>query len=146
MTDETWQAVCDFDELEVDRGVAALVHGQAVAIFRTARDQVYALANQDPYSRSSVLARGIVGRKAGVDFVASPVHRHSFDLATGHCLEEPGVQVAVYDVRIIDGAVQVGGRRERTPPERPIRRSRRQRSAVRRPELSRWPPRPRRGQ
>ena len=146
MSDDTWQAVCDLEQLEVDRGVAALVHGQAVAIFRTARDEVRALANQDPYSRSSVLARGIVGRRGGVDFVALPGHRHSFDLATGQCREDPGVQVAVYDVRVVDGAVQVGARRERTPVDRSLRRARRAKAAVRRPELSRWPPRPRRGQ
>ncbi|WP_110239669.1 nitrite reductase small subunit NirD [Nocardioides gilvus] len=139
MTGETWQAVCDLDDLEVDRGVAALVHGQAVALFRTARDDLFAIGNQDPFHRASMLARGIVGRKGRIDFVASPLHRRSFDLATGLCLEDPGVQVTTYDVRVTEGVVQVGARRERAPS---VRRLRRTRKVVppRRPELSRWPP------
>lgn len=143
MTGETWQAVCDLDELEVDRGVAALVHGQAVALFRTVGDELYALANQDPFHRSSPLARGMVGRRDGVDFVASTVHRRSFDLATGQCREDPGVQVATFDVRIEGGVVEVGPRRERVPAAGRLRRARKA-AAPRRPELLRWPPRPRR--
>lgn len=143
MTGETWQSVCDLDDLEVDRGVAALVHGQAVALFRTARDELYAIGNQDPSHRASMLARGIVGRKGRVDFVASPLLRCSFDLATGLCLEDPGVQVATYDVRVTDGVVQVGARREPTASVRRLRRARRT-VPTQRPEPSRWPPRLRR--
>lgn len=143
MGGDTWQAVCALEEIEVERGVAALVHAQAVAIFRTARDEVHALANHDPSQRGAVLARGIVGRRGQTDFVALPMHRHAFDLATGVCLQDPTVQVAVYETRVVDGVVEVGPRRERTPVPRSLRRARRA-VTVRRPELSRWPPRPRR--
>jgi nitrite reductase (NADH) small subunit len=44
-------------------GVAALVDGEAVAVFRTYDDQVFELSNYDPCSRASVLARGIVGTR-----------------------------------------------------------------------------------
>lgn len=144
MTGATWQAVCGLDDLEVGRGVAALVHGQAVAIFRTDRDEVHALANQDPGNRSSVLARGILGRRGGVDFVALPLNRHSFDLTTGHCREDPTIQVAVFEVRVVDGVVEIGPRKARVPAPSSVRRARRGAAAARRPELSRWPPRPRR--
>lgn len=112
---ETWTAVCPVDDLEVERGVAALVNGQAVAIFRTHDDGVYGLANQDPFSRASVLARGIVGTRTvdgeEVPFVASPMHKHAFDLRTGKCLDDPQVTVSSYDVRVVDGVVEVGPRR-----------------------------------
>ncbi len=39
--------VCRLAELEVERGVTALVHGQAIAIFRTQDDHIYALGNHD---------------------------------------------------------------------------------------------------
>ena len=39
--------MCRLADLEVRRGVAALVHGQAVAIFRTEDDQVSVSAPQD---------------------------------------------------------------------------------------------------
>lgn len=141
MTGATWQAVCELDQLEVGRGVAALVHGQAVAIFRTVGGTIHALANQDPSDRAATLARGILGRRGGVDFVALPLCRHSFDLATGLCLEDPALRVAVYDVRVVDGLVEVGPRRERVPVPRALTRERR--GSARRPEQSRWPPRPR---
>ncbi|HEU4514314.1 MAG TPA: nitrite reductase small subunit NirD [Nocardioidaceae bacterium] len=112
---ETWTPVCRLAELEVERGAAALVHGQAVAIFRTHDDEVYALGNQDPFSRASVLARGIVGSRTvdgeDVAFVASPMHKHGFDLRTGRCLDEEGVAVATYEVRVVEGVVLVGPRR-----------------------------------
>jgi nitrite reductase (NADH) small subunit len=108
-----WEPVCRFADLEVERGVAALVHGQAVAIFRTHDDRVFALGNHDPFSRASVLARGIVGTRGEVDFVASPMHKHAFDLRTGRCLDDDHVSVASYDVRVVDGVVQVGPRQER---------------------------------
>lgn len=110
---QEWEPVCRLDDLEVERGAAALVHGQAVALFRTHDGRVYALANHDPFSRASVLARGIVGTRGEVDFVASPMHKHAFDLRTGRCLDDDHVSVASYEVRIDGGVVQVGPRQER---------------------------------
>ncbi len=106
-----WERVCPLDDLEVERGVTALVHGQAIAIFRTQEDGIYALGNHDPFARASVLARGIVGIRDGVPFVASPLHRHAFDLRTGRCLDDDHASVPVYDVVVEDGMVLVGRRR-----------------------------------
>lgn len=109
-TDE-WQPVCKLEELEAQRGVTALVHGQAIAIFRMTDDTVYALGNHDPFAKASVMAKGIVGLKDDVPFVASPTHRHAFDLRTGKCLEDTHVAVPVYEVKVVDGVVMVGHRR-----------------------------------
>ncbi|GAB7002869.1 hypothetical protein JCM18899A_03400 [Nocardioides sp. AN3] len=108
---DEWQPVCDVGDLELDRGVTALVHGQAVAIFRIAGDHVYALGNHDPFAKASVMAKGIVGLRGGVPFVASPVHRHAFDLRTGRCLEDAHVGVPVYEVKVVDGVVLIGHRK-----------------------------------
>lgn len=108
---EEWHPVCRLDQLEVDRGAAALVHGRAVAVFRLADGSVYALGNHDPIAKAAVLARGIVGRRGEVPFVASPVHRHGFDLRTGLCLDDAHVSVPAYDVKVEDGVVLVGHRR-----------------------------------
>ena len=112
---DEWQPVCRLAELEVERGATALVHGQAVAVFRTRTvggdDEVHALGNHDPFAKASVLAKGIVGTREGVPFVASPAHRHAFDLRTGRCLEDEHVSVPVYDVRVVEGVVLVGHRR-----------------------------------
>jgi nitrite reductase (NADH) small subunit len=108
---ETWTPVCTLVELEVERGAAALVHGQAVAIFRTHDDTVYALGNHDPFSRAGVIARGIVGTRGDVPFVASPMHKNAFDLRTGRCLDDEAMSVPSYEVRVVEGVVLVGPRR-----------------------------------
>jgi nitrite reductase (NADH) small subunit len=108
---EDYLPVCRVAELEVERGATALVHGQAVAVFRTHDDQVHALGNHDPFAKASVLARGIVGTRGNVPFVASPLHKHAFDLRTGRCLDDEHVSVPVYDVRVVEGVVLIGHRR-----------------------------------
>lgn len=105
-----WVPVCALDRLERERGVAALVQGRAVAVFRTHDDQVFALDNHCPYARASVLARGIVGTRKDTWFVASPMLKQPFDLRTGACLDDPAVRVPTYAVRVVDGVVEVGGR------------------------------------
>ena len=109
--DDDFEPVCRLVELEPERGATALVHGQAVALFRTHDDEVHALGNHDPFSRASVLARGIVGTRGDVPFVASPMHKHAFDLRTGRCLDDEEVGVPVYEARVVEGVVLVGRRR-----------------------------------
>lgn len=108
---EEWHPVCRLEQLEVDRGATALVHGQAVAIFRLADGSVFALGNHDPFAKASVVAKGVVGRRGDVPFVASLTHRHAFDLRTGHCLEDVHVSVPAYDVKVVDGVVHIGHRK-----------------------------------
>jgi nitrite reductase (NADH) small subunit len=105
-------AVCRYADLEVEVGVVALVDGEAIAIFRTHDGNIHAISNYDPWSRASVLARGIVGTRRGVPFVASPMHKQAFDLRTGQCLDDAAVRIPTYDVAVTDGLVLVGGRRE----------------------------------
>jgi nitrite reductase (NADH) small subunit len=108
----TWTAVCSLDRLLPERGAAALLGTTQVAIFRTRSadggDEVFAVGNVDPVSGAAVLSRGIVGDRAGVPTVASPVYKEAFDLRTGRCLDADGVSVPTYPVRVRDGAVEIG--------------------------------------
>lgn len=105
--------ICPLQAIDVEGGVTALVEGEAVAVFRTYDGGLFALSNFDPFSHASVLARGIVGSRGGVPFVASPIHKQAFDLRTGECLDDPGVRVSTYDVHVAaDGTVVVGDRRQ----------------------------------
>jgi nitrite reductase (NADH) small subunit len=108
----TFTAVCRVDDIEVEGGVAALVDGFAVAIFRTHDGNVHATSNWDPFSRASVLSRGIVGSRGDVPFVASPMHKQAFDLRTGQCLDDAAVRVPTYDVQVTRGHVLVGPPKE----------------------------------
>lgn len=104
---DEWVAVCKLDDIVPDTGVCALVHGQQVAVFRLADDSVYAIDNLDPFSKANVLSRGIVGDLKGELVVASPIYKQHFNLSTGQCLEEAEVRIAVFPVRVEDGAVAV---------------------------------------
>jgi nitrite reductase (NADH) small subunit len=110
-TTDEWYPVCRVVELEVERGVTALVHGQAIAIFRTQDDTIYALGNHDPFAKSSMIARGIVGRRGDVPFVASPTHKHAFDLRSGKCLDDAHISIPAYDVKVVEGVILVGHRK-----------------------------------
>jgi nitrite reductase (NADH) small subunit len=107
----TWVSVCALGAIARESGVAALVHGEAVAVFRDHLDEVHALSNVDPVSLASVLSRGIVGTRGGVPFVASPMHKQPYRLSDGVCLDDEAVRVPTYAVRVVDGTVQVGPRR-----------------------------------
>jgi nitrite reductase (NADH) small subunit len=103
--------VCLVEDIELEGGVAALVAGSAVAIFRTHDGNIYAISNYDPVAHASVLARGIVGTRGDVPCVASPMHKQAYDLRTGQCLDDAAVRVPTYDVRVEDGFVLVGASR-----------------------------------
>jgi nitrite reductase (NADH) small subunit len=105
--DAEWFAVCALDDIVPNTGVCALIGGQQIALVRVGADTVYAISNFDPFSDAFVLGRGIVGDKAGVPKIASPIYKQSFDLRTGQCLDDPTVSVPVWPARVRDGRVEV---------------------------------------
>ncbi len=104
--------MCRVDQIDVEGGVAALVDGAAVAIFRTHDGHVTAMSQHDHCSQAAVLARGVLGTRGGTPFVASPMHKQAFDLRTGQCLDDAAVRVPTYDIRVDEGTVLVGPPRE----------------------------------
>ena len=104
----TWVDVCALEDIWPNSGVAALIGGQQIAIVRFGDgDQVYALANFDPFSDAFVIARGIVGDRAGRPKIASPIYKQNFDLETGVCLDDPNVVLATYPIRVRGGRIEV---------------------------------------
>jgi len=110
-----WCHICDVGDICPESGVAALIGGQQVAVFRV-RDGIYAIGNHDPASGTNVLSRGIVGDLDGELVVASPMYKQHFSLITGRCLEDPDLQVPVYAARLTDEQVWV--RAEPAPASR----------------------------
>ncbi|MFG2191533.1 nitrite reductase small subunit NirD [Streptomyces sp. NPDC048639] len=102
LVDQRWFAVCDLAHLTPGRGVAALLQdGRQVAVFLDRSGVTYCVGNQDPFTGAYVLSRGLLGRTpAGQPFVASPLLKQRFDLATGRCLDDASVTVPAYAVRI----------------------------------------------
>ena len=107
MAEVTWVTICKLDDLTPERGVAALLGDEQIALFRLWDGEVLAIGNRDPFSHSNVLARGIVGSRGDTAIVASPMYKQVFDLHTGICLDEPGTRVPVFPVRIAVDVVQV---------------------------------------
>ena len=103
--------ICPLSAIDVETGVAALVEGRVIAVFRTYSGEIFALSNLDPISGASVLSRGIVGTRtvngAAVDYVASPIFKEGFDLRTGRCLDKPGVAVNTHETEVREGVVFV---------------------------------------
>ena len=106
----TWVAVARFDDLPVDRGVAALVDGRPVAVFRLADGELAAIDHVDPFTGMPVLARGLVGSVGDTPTVASPLHKQRFDLRSGKCLDDASAAVHTWRIEIFDGLVCVGER------------------------------------
>jgi nitrite reductase (NADH) small subunit len=103
-----WVPVCEYDDLTPERGVAALIDGEQVAVFRLADGSLRAVGNRDPFSGTYVLARGIVGSRGPSPTVASPMLKNVFDLDSGRSVEDAAVRLPIYRVRVVDGTVQVG--------------------------------------
>jgi nitrite reductase (NADH) small subunit len=101
-----WIKICKTDDILPNCGVAALVCGLQVAIFRVNSD-FYAISDYDPFSGAYVLARGIIGDRAGVIKVASPIYKQSFSLLTGECLDDPSVKLPIYPIRLVDGEIHI---------------------------------------
>lgn len=105
-----WVRICALDDLEVERGRAALLGGTQIALFLLHSGRVHAVSNFDPYSRAHVISRGIVGTRQDAPTVASPMYKQVFDLRTGACLDPQGkdpVALHVWPVTISDDQVLV---------------------------------------
>jgi len=107
-----WRDVCAIDDVLPGTGVAAMINGDQIAIIRTRDGRFAALSNFDPFSNAFVIARGIVGDRAGVPKIASPIYKQNFSLETGECLDDPNVRLAVFPVRVLSGRVQVSVAKE----------------------------------
>lgn len=107
-TSKTWVDICSIEAITPNTGVCALVEGQQVAIFKVGnQDDVFAISNYDPFSKAFVLSRGIVGDRKGILKVASPIYKQNFNLLTGQCLDDETVSIPTYQVRVVEGRVQV---------------------------------------
>lgn len=101
-----WNKICKIADIAQNSGGCALIKEQQVAIFRV-QEEVFAIGNIDPFSGGAVLSRGIIGDRAGVLKVASPLYKQSFCLRTGVCLDDASVRVPSYVARIRNFFIEV---------------------------------------
>ena len=111
--------ICPLGALTPERGAAALLpDGTQIAVFLLDDGSVRAVQQHDPYSRSNILSRGLVGTRRitvedeahEIPTLASPMYKQSWDLDTGAVLDSGGgekLPIAVFDVEVHDGHVHV---------------------------------------
>jgi nitrite reductase (NADH) small subunit len=102
-----WEPACSVTELEPSWGEAALLGARQVALFLLSRDEIYAVAHQDPHTHAPVMARGIVGSRGDRPTVASPLHKEVYDLGTGECFTDPTLLLPTYRTRVVGGMIEV---------------------------------------
>lgn len=111
-----WRRVCPVDEVPVDRGVAALIDGHPVAVFRLSgidggAEEWHCVDHLDPISGAPVMARGLVGSVGSpplvVPTVASPIHKERYNLRSGVCLDNGEIATAVHEIDEVNGDVMV---------------------------------------
>ena len=99
------QTICKLDDIIPETGVCALIDGKQIAIFRTKQNDLFALDNYDPFSQANVLSRGLIGGTTITDdagiakevlYVASPIYKQRFNLATGQCLDDETIVLNTY--------------------------------------------------
>ena len=100
-------AVCKLDDFMPGIGMAVLVSGQQVALFKLRNGDIHAVGNYDPFSGANVMSRGITGDLKGFKVVTSPIYKQHFDLATGQCLEDAGVSLPVFQVQVEGDQVSI---------------------------------------
>ncbi|MDM1247154.1 nitrite reductase small subunit NirD [Acinetobacter sp. R933-2] len=115
MNDLDWIDICALEEITANTGVGALIENQQIAIFRVGSEKrVYALSNQDPFSKAFVMARGIIGDVQGERVIASPIYKQHFSLATGRCLEDKEQKLLVFPSKIENGRVMISPTPQKT--------------------------------
>ncbi|MFA4842053.1 MAG: nitrite reductase small subunit NirD [Agrococcus sp.] len=109
----SWWRICPLSALHAERGAAAIVRDEQIALFLLHDGSVRAVQQADPYAEgANVMSRGLVGTRGGRPSVASPMFKHVFDLETGECLDPKGEEerhLRSYPVRVVDGVVEVAG-------------------------------------
>jgi nitrite reductase (NADH) small subunit len=100
----SWDIVCTVEDLVPESGVAVWTEDGPVAVFYLPHrlPALFAISHTDPFTGKNVLARGITGDLKRQPVVASPLYKQHFNLQTGQCLEDEGINVKVYPV-LLDG-------------------------------------------
>lgn len=98
----SWEAVLDIDAVEPGKVAVVELHGERLAICRTA-DGVYAVADVCSHDGGALDQGELLGER-----IECPRHGAQFDIKTGRALTLPAVRpIKAYPARVVDGAIEV---------------------------------------
>lgn len=104
--EKTWWKAGLAGTFPVDAGMAVEYGNTQLAVFNFARrSKWYATQNLCPHQQDMVLARGLIGDKAGEPKVACPQHKKQFSLETGACLSGDPLAIQTFEVKVEEGFV-----------------------------------------
>jgi nitrite reductase/ring-hydroxylating ferredoxin subunit len=111
----TWHDIGSLSDLEREGRVIGRVEGREVGVVRSGGD-LYGVRNRCPH-HGGPLCLGTVEERlvgepgsydlTGITVLRCPWHGWEFDPATGGCLDDPALRVAVYPAKAADGRVLV---------------------------------------
>ncbi|MCS5559596.1 MAG: nitrite reductase small subunit NirD [Oceanospirillaceae bacterium] len=108
MNQSTWLSVCTTDDLLAGGGVCVLIGKQQVALFlEPSKAQVFAVSNLDPMLHVESVSRGLMGGIDGQTYVATPLLKHRYELATGRSLDGGDQHLKCWPARILGQTVEV---------------------------------------
>jgi nitrite reductase (NADH) small subunit len=112
-----WVDVGSAEELRVEGRLVARVEGREVGVVVDATDgRVFGVRNRCPHHGAPLCLGRVREREAGEPgryelggrrALRCPWHGWEFDLATGRCLDDPTLRVAVYPAEVADGRVRL---------------------------------------
>jgi nitrite reductase (NADH) small subunit len=109
----SWHDVGSLSDLERDGHVVARVGGREVGVV-AGNGELYGVRNRCPHHGGPLclgtVENRLVGRPGAYDLsggtvLRCPWHGWEFDPATGACVDDPSLRVAVYPVKTEDGRV-----------------------------------------
>lgn len=109
--EKQWEDICNNEDVLPNIGVCALFEDQQVAIFKiiddSGNEQLFAINNYCPFSKSNTISRGLIGSLQGKTVIASPIYKQHYDLNTGECIEDNEVILNTYSVRLNGSTIQL---------------------------------------
>jgi nitrite reductase (NADH) large subunit len=97
----SWARLAKVAEVPPNGGISARFGDTEIAIFNfAAKGEWFATENLCPHKQQMVLARGILGDAAGRPKVACPLHKNTFDLKSGACLNGDLRAIATFAVKV----------------------------------------------
>ncbi len=112
-----WHDVASLEKVVRDGRAIVRVGGREIGVLVDPSDgSLKALRNRCPHVGSPLCLGTLRTRESGTPGAYSleegkvlrcPHHGLEFDLVSGVCLDDPGMRVAVYDVKVLEGRVHV---------------------------------------
>ena len=104
-----WIEVGDAANFPLELGVCIQRESTQIAVFKLSESgEWYATQNLCPHEQRMVLSRGLTGDSQGEPKIACPLHKRSFSLQSGECLNDQSLScIKTYPIKEVDGKVLV---------------------------------------